>query len=79
MVVKDRKCITKKYVTVSQLSELQPAFPKAWIKNMVRKRDENGLSVAVAKVGRRIFIDYDAFMVWVDSHANGDMSDENIG
>jgi len=58
-----------KYVTPEQLSEKYPeAFPIRWIRNKLADREENGLAVAVHKVGARLFIDEEKFFEWIESH-----------
>jgi hypothetical protein len=64
----------KIWLTPKQLSERHPAFTPTWIRNSLFKRSQNGLYVAVAKVGRRVLIDESRFLEWVESQR--EVSDE---
>jgi hypothetical protein len=57
-----------KYITPTDLSAKYPAFTKTWLRHRLWRRDENGLSVAVKKIGRKFFIDEDKFFEWIESH-----------
>lgn len=60
--------ITRDYITPRQLVEKYPAFNYSWLRMQLWKRNENGLHVAVRKIGKRFFIDEARFFEWVDSH-----------
>ena len=57
----------KRWMTPRQLSEKYKAFSPNWLRAQLLKRDQSGLSAAVAKVGKRVFIDEDSFLKWVES------------
>ncbi len=75
---------TKKLLLVRQLSSNHPAFTENAIRALIyasksRKRSAsksgvadipgNGLAHAIIKLGRRVLIDEQAFLEWVNSHA----------
>jgi hypothetical protein len=56
-----------KWVTPKMLWE-ECGFPEGGIRHWLFHRQTNGLAKAVRKVGRKLFIDYEAFLAWIDSH-----------
>jgi len=75
---------TKKLLLVRQLSSNHPAFTENALRALIyasksRKRSAsksgladipgNGLAHAIIKLGRRVLIDEQAFLEWVNSHA----------
>jgi hypothetical protein len=67
----------KNWLTPKQLSERYPAFTPTWIRNSLFRRRDNGLFIAVAKVGRRVLIDEDRFLEWVESQREVNGNDTN--
>lgn len=55
-------------VTVSELCRRFPCFSKSGIRMLLFRRHENGLARAVLTVGRKILIDVDEFVRWLDTH-----------
>lgn len=60
---------TKNLLTISQFSERYPAFPQGGLRWKIFNAPNNGLqeSGAIKRVGRRVYIDPDAFFDWIDS------------
>jgi len=54
-------------MTLQQATEQYPAFPVASLRWMLFQRNTNGLSKAIVKVGRRVFIDRVEFEKWLDN------------
>ncbi len=59
--------IMKQYLTVRQLSEKYPAFPQGGVRHLIFHADTNGFSSVIVRVGRKVLIDEDAFLVWIGS------------
>lgn len=57
----------RSYLTVPQLSEKYPAFKVSSIRWALFNKDQNGLKAAVRKVGRKVLIDEEAFVAWIES------------
>lgn len=57
----------KKYATVRDLSKLYPFFSEAAIRYMIHKKEENGLSSCIRRVGRKILFNVAEFDKWLDS------------
>jgi len=56
-----------KLMTLKQTSEKHPAFTVQAIRWQLHKRSGSGLSKATVKVGRRIYVDSEAFDAWLES------------
>lgn len=54
-------------LSVDQLCELHPALNKRTLREWLYKRHENGLDIAVVKLGKRLFILEDEFIEWAKS------------
>jgi len=52
--------------SVAQLADELPAFDKSAIRRLIFNAEENGLAPAIVRVGRRVFIDIEAFNQWLD-------------
>ena len=59
-----------KLVNVVQLSEAVPALTQAGIRWLIFNAKQNGLdeSGALIRLGRRVLIDEEKFVVWVRAH-----------
>lgn len=57
---------TRNLMTVHQFCAAHPAFTEGSIRWLLFNRDTNGLSVALVKKGRRLWIDVDAFFDWLE-------------
>ena len=53
-------------LTVQQFSEKHRAFTPGALRFMLFNREENGLTRAVVRVGRRILLDEEEFFGWLD-------------
>jgi hypothetical protein len=54
--------------TVAQLAEELPAFDEAAIRRLIFNAEEIGLSHAIVRIGRRVYIDLKDFEQWLDRH-----------
>lgn len=54
-------------VTLQQLTEQYPAFPEGSLRWLLFHRDDNGLSKAIVKIGRRVLIDKEEFEKWLEN------------
>jgi hypothetical protein len=62
----DQRTTTHELRTVKQFCEEHPAFTQGSLRWLLFNRRTNELERAVLKIGRRVFIDPDAFFSWVD-------------
>jgi hypothetical protein len=53
-------------MTVRQFCAAHPAFTEGSVRWLLFNRESNGLSVALVKKGRRLWIDVDAFFDWLE-------------
>lgn len=51
--------------TVVQLSREYPNFSEAALRSLIQKSEINGLSVAIVRVGGRVFLDEPKFKTWL--------------
>ncbi len=65
----------RKLVTVDQFCADNPAFTKGSMRWLLFRRDNNGLSRAILKVGRRVLIDVDEFFEWIDDQQDEPLRD----
>jgi hypothetical protein len=56
------------FLTVKQTSEKYPAFTQNSIRWIIFNSKFNGASAFIRRVGRKILIDNDAFVAWIDGH-----------
>jgi hypothetical protein len=56
-----------KLMTMKQTAEQHPAFTVPSLRWHLQQRNASGLSKATVKVGRRIYIDSDAFNEWLET------------
>jgi len=59
------------YSTVKQMASKYPAFSEASLRYHIFNEKNNGLSVAIKRIGRKILIDEQAFFLWLDTQNNG--------
>lgn len=57
---------TRNLMTVRQFCAAHPAFTEGSVRWLLFNRDTNGLSAALVKKGRRLWIDVDAFFDWLE-------------
>jgi len=56
------------FSTVKQTSDKNPAFTQNSLRWIIFNSKFNGASVFLRRVGRKILIDDDAFVAWIDGH-----------
>lgn len=56
-------------LTVRQVWETYPAFSEGSLRWLLFHRKTNGMAVAVRKIGKRLLIDEEALLRWVDEHS----------
>lgn len=54
-------------LTVKQFSQKHPAFSEASLRYHIFNEQQNGLSKAILRLGRKILIKEDAFFEWVEN------------
>ncbi len=52
--------------TVAQLADELPAFDQPALRRLIFHAETNGLSAAIVRLGRRVYIDIDDFNQWLD-------------
>ena len=63
-------------LTVEQLSEKYPAFTIRYLRTLLAERRTNGLDAAVLAVSkRRLMIDEEKFMEWLESKREGSQNE----
>lgn len=62
-------------LTVSQLSEANPAFTEPMIRWWIFNAEKNGFNACLVRVGGRVFVDRAAFERWLDQHRVEVLSD----
>lgn len=57
-------------LNVPQLSEKHPAFSQPSLRWLIFNAEKNGLAAsgALIRVGRRVLIDEESFLRWLDAH-----------
>ena len=62
---RNKKRAKRRIVTLQNVAKLYPAFP---IKRLrwYRQNNTGGFNKCIRKVGRRLYVDLDAFEAWVD-------------
>jgi hypothetical protein len=55
------------YLTVKQTSEQYPAFTQNSLRWIIFNSKSNGATAWLRKIGRKILIDSDGFVSWIDS------------
>lgn len=61
--------MAKSYMTVKQVPERYPAFTEASIRWLIFHQAQNGFDTVIRKVGKRILIDEEAFIEWIEKGA----------
>ena len=54
--------------TVAQLARELPAFEERTLRWLIFHAEDNGLSPAIFRIGRRVYIDIDRFNRWLELH-----------
>ncbi len=57
-------------LTVKQFNQKHPAFPIGGLRHHIFHEHQNGFSMCVRRIGRRVLIDEQAFFEWVDAQGN---------
>ena len=55
--------------SVAQLAREVPAFTESSLRWLIFNAKENGLESAIVRIGRRVYLDMDAFDRWLDTQA----------
>lgn len=58
-------------LTVKQVTEAFPAFSEGSLRWWLFHRKTNGLAKAVRKIGKKILLDEELFLRWVEDHSEG--------
>jgi hypothetical protein len=58
-------------MTIRQTVEKYPFFTESSLRWYLFNRGTNGLAAAVIKIGKKVLIDDEKFIGWVDSHRQG--------
>ena len=58
--------MTENYSTVEQLSQKYPAFPQRKLRYLILKRDANGFSRCIRRIGKNIVINENEFVAWIE-------------
>jgi len=56
------------FSTVKQTAEKHPAFTQNSLRWIIFNSKLNGATAFIRKVGRKVLIDDDAFVSWIDGH-----------
>jgi len=59
------------FFTVRQLSQKHPAFPEGGLRWLIFNEHQNGFFKCVRRVGRKVLIEENAFLDWLDSQRGG--------
>lgn len=62
---------TKNFLTPNQLAEKYPAFPIGGIRWNLFHAEKNGLAKCVRRIGRKVLIEENLFLNWVDAQKGG--------
>ncbi len=65
------------FKTVEQLASANPAFSKSSLRWMMFNRASNGLDAAVIQIGRKVLIDEQAFVAWLDQRRGNALADSH--
>lgn len=56
----------KSFLTVKQVPGKYPAFKESSIRWAIFNKDTNGFNKVIRKVGRKVLIDEEAFVQWIE-------------
>ena len=56
------------FLTVKQTSQKYPAFSENSLRWIIFNSKINGATAFIRKVGRKVLLDDDGFVGWIDSH-----------
>lgn len=59
------------YLTVKQMAARHPAFSESSLRYHIFHEEANGLAKAIRRVGRKILINENLFLNWLESQAKG--------
>jgi hypothetical protein len=59
------------FASIKQLAQQEPVFTEAGLRHYIFHGDKNGLnkSGAISRLGKKVVINVDKFMAWVESGA----------
>ncbi len=58
----------KSFVTVREWVEKHSWPPEGGVRHLIHFAATNGFEVVVRRVGRRVLLDEEAFLAWIDAH-----------
>jgi hypothetical protein len=61
----------KNYLTVNQATAKYPFSSHASMRYNIFNAEKNGLHKAILRVGRKVLIDEEKFLEWLESHREG--------
>lgn len=59
------------YLTVKQVAAKHPAFSEAALRYYIFNEKQNGLSGAIRRIGRKVLINEERFLNWIDAQVGG--------
>lgn len=65
----------KEYLTVKQLSKKHSAFPESGIRHLIFHAKAKNFEHCLLRVGRKVLIDSESFLIWIESHRNSTHQD----
>jgi len=64
----------KRLATVKQTANFYPAFTESSLRWLLFNQKNNGFSLCVRKIGRKVLLDLDVFESWIDQQRNKEVS-----
>lgn len=59
------------FLTVKQFAQKYPAFSEASLRYNIFHEEKNGFDKAIKRVGKKILIDEEAFLNWIEAQNEG--------
>jgi len=58
----------QKFMTVKELAKTYPSFSESSLRYMIYNAKQNGFSICIRKLGKKLVINLREFEKWIDSH-----------
>ena len=58
--------------TIKQIAQRHAWATEPALRSLIFRADENGLSRAIRRVGRRVLLDEDEFLAWIEGQNSGE-------
>ncbi len=58
-----------KYLTVKQMADRHPAFSESSLRYHIFNEHTNGFSKVIIRVGRKVLLNEEAFLGWIEENA----------